>query len=227
MNVFPYVEVSGNSYEMGYQHGSQAAAAIDKYLIWIEKMTGKPRDELGANARAFLPYIEKLTPPLLEEVRGLSEGADISFEEALLCQCRGEAVLACAEGCTAFALTGEATADGSPLAGQNQDLAPEFGDVGIVLHVKPNDGRPRAITFTFAGQLGYMGMNQHGVAHFANGLGDCQWRMGLPHYPLKRYLLERKRRRLPAHGRRAPHLLSGQYGLLRRRGRRRGRRDPP
>lgn len=26
--------------------------------------------------------------------------------------------------------------------------------LGIVLHIKPTDGRPRALTFTFAGQLG-------------------------------------------------------------------------
>ncbi len=191
MNLFPYIEVSGSSYEMGYQHGAQASSLVRSYLMWIEKMTSRSRDILAANAVAFLPYIEALSPRFVEEVKGLADGADISFEEALLCQCRGEAARASApEGCTAFALTGEATDGGRPLAGQNQDLTPEFADVGIVLHLKPDDGRPRAITFTFAGQLGYMGMNQHGVAHFANGLGDCEWRLGLPHYPLKRYLLE-------------------------------------
>lgn len=35
-----------------------------------------------------------------------------------------------------------------------------------------------------------MGMNQRGVAHFANALGDAEWQLGLPHYPLKRHLLE-------------------------------------
>jgi isopenicillin-N N-acyltransferase-like protein len=43
---------------------------------------------------------------------------------------------------------------------------------------------------TFAGQLGYMGMNEYGVAQFANGLCDYEWRLGLPHYPLKRVMLE-------------------------------------
>ena len=35
-------------------------------------------------------------------------------------------------------------------------------------------------------------MNQHGVAHFANGLGNCPFRLALPHYPLKRTLLEKQ-----------------------------------
>jgi len=37
-----------------------------------------------------------------------------------------------------------------------------------------------------------MGMNENGVAHFANGLADCQWRLALPHYPLKRTLFEQE-----------------------------------
>ncbi len=192
MQQFPLITVSGNAYQMGYEHGEQATVLIDRYLLWIEKSTGKSRDELGARARAFLPFIEDLNPLLLDEIRGLAEGARLPYEHALLCQTRGEAVGAPlpAEGCTAFALKGTATTHGQTLAGQNQDLPPEFSDLGIVLHLKPTDGRPRAITFTFAGQLGYMGMNEHGVAHFANGLGDYQWQLGLPHYPLKRTLLE-------------------------------------
>lgn len=189
-HTFPFIEVSGSSYEMGYQHGAQAADLVSLYLLWIEKLTNKPRDLLCRNAMAFLPLIEDLSPALVEEIRGLADGVGISFEEAVLCQARAEAAQVREGGCTAFAFTGSATADHSPLAGQNQDLEPEFADVAILLRVKPTDGRPRALMFTFAGQLGYAGMNQHGVAHFANALYDFQWRLGLPHYPLKRVILE-------------------------------------
>jgi len=175
---------------MGYQHGRQAGDLVLRYLIWIEKMTGMSSEDLCRNARTFLPLITSLSPAFVEEVRGLAAGADISFDQALLCQVRAEAARVSMEGCTSFALTGSATIDGQPLAGQNQDLEPEYADVGILLHVQPADGRPRALMFTFAGQLGYSGMNQHGLAHFANALYDCPWRPGLPHYPLKRVLLE-------------------------------------
>jgi isopenicillin-N N-acyltransferase-like protein len=189
---WPLVEVSGTSYEMGYQHGAQASELVQKYLIWIDRMTGKARDELCGNAMAFLPLVENLSPNLVEEIRGLADGAGISFEEAVLCQARGEAARASDEACTAFALTGRATLNGVTLAGQNQDLAPEYADFAILLHAKPTDGRPRALLFTFAGQLGYSGMNEYGVAHFANALYDCPWQMGLPHYPIKRVTLEQK-----------------------------------
>jgi isopenicillin-N N-acyltransferase-like protein len=98
MNTFPLVEVCGDAYEMGYQHGTQAAALIDKYLILIEKMAAKKRDLLGRKALAFQPFIEKLNPLLIEEVRGLAAGAAISFAEAMLCQVRTAA--ASVEGCT-------------------------------------------------------------------------------------------------------------------------------
>ena len=189
-HTFPVVEVSGNAYEMGYQHGTQASDLIRSYLRLIERLTNLPRDILCRNAMAFLPRMETLSPAFVEEVRGLANGAKISFEEAVLCQARAEAGQVSEGGCTAFAITGQATTDGQPLAGQNQDLEPEYADVAIILRVKPNDGRPKAIMFTFAGQLGYCGMNEYGLTHFANALYDFNWQPGIPHYPLKRVMLE-------------------------------------
>jgi isopenicillin-N N-acyltransferase like protein len=196
---FPLVEVSGSSYEMGYQHGARATTRVSRYLDWIEKQAGQPQDVLSRNALAFLPALQAFSPAFVEEVRGLADGAGISFEQALLCQVRGEAARVGGaessrpdEGCTAFAFTGSATADGQPLAGQNQDLEPEFEDLAILLRVKPNDGRPQALMFTFAGQLGYAGMNEYGLAHFNNVLFDYTWRLALPRQPLKRVMLEQR-----------------------------------
>ncbi len=189
---FPYVQVSGSAYAMGVQHGAQAGDLIRKYLLLIERVTQRPRDELGRNALRFVPLIERLSPAYMEEVRGLAAGAEISFEEAMLCQARAEAAYQQDEGCSAFALTGAATAGGQTLAGQNQDLPVEYSDVAIVLHVQPDDGRPRAVMFTFAGQLGYMGLNSAGVALFANALYDYTWQLGLPKYPVKRAILEQR-----------------------------------
>lgn len=192
-NAFPYVAVSGNAFEMGYQHGEQAAPMIERYLRLTERLTNLSRDALCRNALVFLPLIEQLSPAYIEEVRGLAAGARLSFEEALLCQARAEAGYIPEGGCSTFALTGEATADHQTLAGQNQDLQPEYSDVAILLHVQPSDGRPRALMFTFAGQLGYVGMNQTGMCLFANGLYDARWQLGLPKYPLKRAILEQSR----------------------------------
>ena len=189
---FPLIEVEGGAYELGRRHGEQAGPLIERYLRLIERLTGKPRDVLCRNAMRLLPYMERLSGPFVEEVRGLADGAGISFPAAVLCQVRAEAAHAAEGACTAFALTGEATADGKTLVGQNQDLETEYADVAILLRVRPSDGRPSALMFTFAGQLGYSGMNTHGLAHFANSLYDFDWKPGLPHYPLKRVALEQR-----------------------------------
>lgn len=188
----PLIEVTGTAYEMGYQHGAQAAGLISRYLLWIEKLAGQPRDKLCQQALVFLPALKSLSPALVAEIEGLASGAGLSFEEALLCQVRGEVGQVSEGGCTAFALKGSATANGRALAGQNQDLEPEYSELAILLRVKPNDGRPAALMFTFAGQLGYTGMNEHGLAHFHNSLYNFQRGEGLPRQPLKRLLLEKR-----------------------------------
>ncbi len=190
--TFPLLEVAGSAYELGYQHGAQAARLIERYLRLTERLTGKSRDQLCRNAMTLLPYMQALSADFVTEVRGLADGAGIAFEEAVLCQARAEAGRVSEGGCTAFAITGSMTANGQTLAGQNQDLEAEYADVAILLRIKPNDGRPRALMFTFAGQLGYTGMNEHGLAHFANALYDAPWQPGLPHYPLKRVMLEQR-----------------------------------
>ena len=186
---FPLIEVSGTPYQLGYQHGSQAKGLVQKYLTWIEKLTGQSRDILVQRAITFLPLIKQLSNDLASEIQGLADGADISLEEAVLCQVRTEASQTEDGGCTTFAFTGQNTTDGLTLIGQNQDLEPQYEDVAILLHLKPI-GKPRALIFTFAGQLGYAGLNQHGVAHFTNALYGYQWQYGTPHYPIKRILLE-------------------------------------
>src|SRR5215469_6500926 len=88
---FPFVEVSGSSFEMGRQHGSKAAPLIHRYLRWIETLTGKPRDELRRNAMRLLYFLQALSPRYVEEVRGLSRGAGIPMADAVLCQARAKA----------------------------------------------------------------------------------------------------------------------------------------
>lgn len=90
-HTFPLVEVSGNAYELGYQHGVQAADLIRRYLILTERLTRMSRVTLCRNAMSFLPLIEQFSPAYVEEIRGLASGAGLSFEEAMLCQARAEA----------------------------------------------------------------------------------------------------------------------------------------
>jgi hypothetical protein len=54
-------------------------------------------------------------------------------------------------------------------------------------------GKPAVLIWTFGVMLGYHGLSAAGLAHFANALGGGRaWRSGLPHYPVKRLMLEQR-----------------------------------
>ena len=74
LHTFPLVDVAGDAYELGYQHGAQAANLVERYLLLTERLTGQSRDLLCQRAMAFLPYMERLSNAFVTEVRGLADG---------------------------------------------------------------------------------------------------------------------------------------------------------
>jgi isopenicillin-N N-acyltransferase-like protein len=126
----------------------------------------------------------------VEEIRGLAEGAGIPFAEALLVNIRGEIGHAPREGCTTYVIGRQGTSGHEILAGQNSDMTADIPPLGYMLHLKPRN-KPEVLMWTFGGMIGYHGMNSAGVAHFANALGGGPaGRFGMPHYPVKRLMLE-------------------------------------
>ena len=85
---FPFIQVSGSPYEMGAQHGEKGKPQIDLFLDLL--IGNRDRAALLSRTDTFAPLFEKYVPDLGEEIRGLAEGAKISFQEALLLQIRGE-----------------------------------------------------------------------------------------------------------------------------------------
>jgi isopenicillin-N N-acyltransferase-like protein len=190
--VYPLVVARGAPRELGRQHGEQCRGRVRGFLAYLEHTLEMPSEKLRAAALRFLPLFERHCPHLVEEVRGLAEGAGVEFADALAAQVRGELAQAQHEGCTTFVIAGRRAASGRPLIGQNSDVEPELEEFAYVLRLEP-EGRPAALMWTFGGMLGYHGLNAHGVAHFANSLGGGPaWREGLPHYPVKRLMLEQR-----------------------------------
>ena len=189
---YPLVEAAGTPQELGRQHGEQARTKIAGFVGWMCESFKLRQQELDRQARTFRPLLDKHCPHLMEEVAGLADGAGITFESAIGCQLRGELVGHSSEACTTFVLGPGVTSNGETLIGQTSDMADEMRDFAYVLHLHP-EGRPEVIMWSFGGMLGYHGLNEHGVAHFANSLGGGpRWRQGLSHYPLKRLILEQQ-----------------------------------
>lgn len=187
---FPLYEVSGSPREMGRQHGEQARVKIVGYLGYLCETLRMDDRMLASRAARFRGEFIRYCPQLLEEVDGLAEGAGISKDLALASQLRGELAGLGDGGCTTFAIGPRGTADGQVLIGQTSDMPAEIRSFAYVLRVQPDD-RPRAIMWSFGGMIGYHGVNEYGVAHFANALGGGPaWKFAPSHYPLKRLILE-------------------------------------
>jgi isopenicillin-N N-acyltransferase-like protein len=187
---YPLIVAQGSHRELGRQHGEQVAAKIHAHLDTIAAGGRMSTQNLRDRALRFRPLFEKYCPHLLEEMQGLAEGAKITLAEGMAVNIRGELGHARTEGCTTYVVSRAGSANRKMLAGQNSDMTPEIPPLGYVLHLKP-DHKPEILTWTFGGMIGYHGMNSAGVAHFANALGGGPAdRMGMPHYPVKRMMLE-------------------------------------
>jgi isopenicillin-N N-acyltransferase-like protein len=189
-SAYPLFEARGDHRELGRQHGQQCRDRLHGFLDYLGHILRLSGAQLQARARRFLPLFEDHCPHLLDEVRGLAEGAGVNLAEALAVQIRGELGQVGGEACTTFVVAPRGTAAGEILIGQNSDMDPELEAFAYVLRLEPV-GKPGVLMWTFGGMIGYHGLNAAGVAHFANALGGGPaWRFALPHYPVKRMMLE-------------------------------------
>ncbi len=198
----PVIEVKGNPRELGYQYGKQAQDAVRRnfqfYLDLWKHFGGVGRDQTLKDVQRFLPFIEKLDPDLVEEMRGLAEGAGMRFEEILALNCRYELSFnlmsanakASLEGCTSYALTPEAMQNKATFIGQNWDNKPGLYGSCIVLKIL-QEKKPNIALFGEAGIIGNKGFNSAGIGVCLNYM-RCEkdtYQPGLPLWVKVRGLL--------------------------------------
>ncbi|MGB3430455.1 C45 family autoproteolytic acyltransferase/hydolase [Achromobacter sp.] len=185
---FPLIEVSGAPYERGLQHGRLAAARVRRsariYAGALQQLRYSPADlrRLIAN---FSRAVEDFEPAYLDEMRGIAEGAGVSFEDVLMINARTEIVaqarraqvagVAAPAGdqCTGAAILPARSANGNFLQGQNWDNRQDCADTIIILRVLRDDG-PDVLTFVEAGGLARYGMNSAGLTLNGNGMSSSR-----------------------------------------------------
>lgn len=204
---YPLISVHGASYERGFQYGTLARERVHGSLGFYGKVFQDALEVewswVRERARSFSTAIADFSGNIAEEMRGLADGAGIDYDDVLCLNCRTEvldaATVRSATGrrgrfageCSAFAVEGPATANGSVIVGQNWDFIPGCERNVVLLSVEQDDG-PNYITLLEAGLLGKMGMNEAGVTLTTNALvterdlGD----VGLPFHVILRALIE-------------------------------------
>lgn len=184
----PVLELSGLSpQDRGRGHGETFRTNIEKnvetYLRRFEA-GGLDRNSASVLAERWGNFISEEAPDYADEMRGISEGANLPFSAISLLNARYEmtygvmggearatdATIEEVDGCTAFGLLPEATANGATIIGQNWDWLENVRGNTFIMRVMRED-KPDFVGFTEAGIVGCkMGVNEHGIGLCVNGL---------------------------------------------------------
>jgi len=175
---FPLIRVEGDPYSCGVQHGERARELVRRNVeyyvdLWSRNL-GPSRERIAERGAEILKAIGEFSPDLLEELRGVSEGADVPLE--LLAAINGRYEVVWSEmrpQCTSLAVLPEASADGHTLLAQNWDYLLGVQDGCILLDVE-EEGRPRILMHTEAGIIGQKGFNSEGLGIVVNALVSDQ-----------------------------------------------------
>jgi isopenicillin-N N-acyltransferase-like protein len=196
---FPLIKTSGEPFERGRQHGEQTADLIrfnlEGYWRLLKHNSNLDRSAVLSQARQYLEPIKGYAPHLLEEMRGLAEGAGVSLDEILALNCRTELLSVGnipLQECTALFVSPEATADGHTLVAQNWDWSNVLRGGAVLLQVE-QPGGPTVLTLTEAGMVGKIGFNSAGVAVCTNFLRYDHRRIGVPFHVMLREALNAPR----------------------------------
>ncbi|MFZ5918215.1 MAG: C45 family autoproteolytic acyltransferase/hydrolase [Chloroflexota bacterium] len=193
----PFLTLAGAPRERGRIHGETLRPTIHEHKArWQHEL----RSELGMEPEEyialflaetdFVPAIERWTPDLLEEVRGIAEGAGVGFEYTLVRQLSDEEPwyrfekkielgIRPPESCSALGAWHQR--GGPPVIAQNMDSPAYYDDHQVLLHIQDPSSPVEALVFTVAGKISLAGLNNQGVGICCNTLLQLDYAIdGLP-----------------------------------------------
>ena len=205
---FPFVSISGAPFERGRQYGAAVPERIKHSANHYRRELGK----IGATSQRqsaliaeFAAQIEAFRSEHSEEMRGISEGSGVSFDDIVLINARTEVIAKArklahqdvvdpAEGeCTAAIVMPARSADGRMIHAHNWDWDPDARDSTIVLRVQGEDGVV-LVTLVEAGGLARHGFNSFGIGLTGNYIScDRDYtQTGVPLSSIRRAALEQR-----------------------------------
>lgn len=198
IDYFPLIEVSGDAYQRGWSHGAQARDRVHRsvaiYAKSLDRLTFCD-SQLRTLLDGFTCEIERFDASYIDEMRGIADGAGVSFDDVLMINARTEIMAQAAQSvergadeCTSVGVFPRRSASGTYFQGQNWDNRVDCADTIILLRIIREDG-PDVLTFVEAGGLARYGLNSAGICLNGNGL-NCDRDYCQPGIPLP--LIRRK-----------------------------------
>ncbi len=183
--TLPFIKVKGDPRQRGQQQGegarSQILSMLELYRRILPPVTKMSWREGLREARKFLPYGEEALPQFVEELRGIAEGADVSFEEVWTLNCYEGLIESRQQvwGCTCVAVRDDLTADGHVFIAHNEDWHSGDRDHVYLVRAEPDDG-PAFVGMTYGALLVNIGMNAEGIGVAIDSVYPTDVRVGVP-----------------------------------------------
>jgi len=180
----PFLSLSGNASEIGFQHGSLLKDSIRSAIRIYQKIFARiPENELLDRAASFSDRIAAISPSFVEEIEAIARGAAVDRRWIYALNCRTELMptepaRAVTECTTAFFAQNQ-------LLGQNWDWCQPMTNLVVVMEIR-QIGKPAFVMLTepgrlccnllllsestVAGIIGKIGFNCHGLGCTLNWL---------------------------------------------------------
>ena len=196
-NDLKIIVASGSPYEIGYEHGCQGKeevlCSIETYKSMFKTYANLDWEEAKFRSRNYVEPINKYDPDLMEEIRGVADGAGVTLEDILALNARSEVVMMGgsaipSDGCTAMAVTPEVTKERNTILAQNWDWKGNQIKSLLVLKIHQKN-KPSITMVTEGGIIGKIGFNDAGIGVCLNALGTAGNPKGLPLHVILRGIL--------------------------------------
>lgn len=188
----PIIRLQGSPFERGLIYGSAAAKkvahSIETYSTLFAGHAGLSWEKAVALARQFEGPIQEYLPSAIEEMKGIAQGAGVTYGDILALNCRSEIMFARPDGCSVMAVLPESSADGHTYLAQTWDWIMPARASTVILDIR-QDPLPRLLMVAEAGMVGGKGFNDKGIGVALNALTTGKGRVGVPLHILYRGIL--------------------------------------
>jgi predicted choloylglycine hydrolase len=172
------VTFSGSGYELGLQHGKALKKEIGEIIsAWKKNASsslGKDADMVIKDFFAYAQFdeaIEKWTPELYAEVKGIAEGSGQQLNDVLVLNLLDEfwvyiVALQQNHHCSGAGIPAR---NGNPgYISQNMDLENYTDGFQVLMRLNRTDNRPEQLILTHPGLIALNGMNEQGIGVCVN-----------------------------------------------------------
>jgi predicted choloylglycine hydrolase len=193
---FPYLEIIGTYYDIGYQigkyFGKNIETIIERRKKWHHQlMEIKDSEEGKRKSREYWRLTQKHFPQLLQEINGVADGSGIHFDAiwAICIKSELAAIEVEPEGCSTIAFQH----DENIWLFHNEDGNMAYDEMMFLVKVTPPSG-VSFISLVYPGIITGNGpsINDSGIIQTTNYIGSTESHIGIPRYILGRALLEAK-----------------------------------